>query len=108
MQAGDFNRRITIEQLSASADSYGADGGSSWSTLAADVPAHVRPISAVERVRAGREVATEALRFVLRYRSDLTANGHRIVYESKRYDITGIAEYGPRRQFLEVSGELAE
>ena len=100
MRAGDLDRRITIEQSTDTADSFGTPVPG-WSEL--DV------VWAKVRRRFGREfleggVQAEAdIVFTIRYRSDVT-HAMRVVYDADNYDIVSIIEVG-RQEGLEIAAK---
>ena len=101
MRAGKLDRRITLQTLTISRDSYGA-AIESWSTLDT-VWAGVLPLKGEEYFAAAQIVAEEQLKFRIRHRTDLTEKV-RVLYESQAYDVQHIAEIG-RRQGLELLGK---
>lgn len=98
MIVGRLDRRITIEQPTASQDAYG-EPVESWGALAT-VWAQVQPLRGEERFEAQQVGAERTVRFRIRYRSDVTEQ-MRVVYDGDVYDITAVLELG-RREGLEI------
>ena len=98
-QAGQLDRRITIQTFSETKDSFGQEV-KSFSTLAS-VWANV-----VERVgREGEDgemiAATKKVEFVIRYRTDVNEE-MRISYNSNTYKIQAIQSADARKAFLKI------
>ena len=90
-----LDRIITIQQLSVTRDSFGAQV-ETWVDLA-QVWASFTPQSAREQFRneSNIEQASNTAAFRIRYRDDLTED-MRIVHDSHEWDIEGIIEVGRR------------
>lgn len=84
-----LDRSITIEQYTDSKDAIGAPV-ISWATLAT-VFANVTFDRGKEDEVITKETATTIVTFIIRHRTDLTAK-HRILYNSKYYDIESIKD----------------
>jgi SPP1 family predicted phage head-tail adaptor len=96
-----MDRRVTIEQPTATQDSFG-EPDTTWSKLA-DVWAEVYPVRGSEEFEGQQVYAENTLGFRIRYRSDVTRK-MRIVYENDTYDIASIVEpRGTRREVLEIT-----
>jgi SPP1 family predicted phage head-tail adaptor len=98
-QAGQLDRRITIQNFSETTDSFGQQV-KSFSTLAS-VWANV-----VERVgREGEDgemiAATKKVEFVIRYRTDVDEE-MRISYNNNTYKIQAIQSADARKAFLKI------
>jgi SPP1 family predicted phage head-tail adaptor len=98
-QAGQLDRRITIQNFSETTDSFGQEV-KSFSTLAS-VWANV-----VERVgREGEDgemiAATKKVEFVIRYRTDVDEE-MRISYNNNTYKIQAIQSADARKAFLKI------
>jgi SPP1 family predicted phage head-tail adaptor len=98
-QAGQLDRRITIQTFSETTDSFGQEV-KSFSTLAS-VWANV-----VERVgREGEDgemiAATKKVEFIIRYRTDVDEE-MRIVYNNNTYKIQAIQSADARKAFLKI------
>jgi len=98
-QAGQLDRRITIQNFSETTDSFGQEV-KSFSTLAS-VWANV-----VERVgREGEDgemiAATKKVEFIIRYRTDVDEE-MRISYNSNTYKIQAIQSADARKAFLKI------
>lgn len=99
MQIGRLNRRVTIQQKSASRDAYGGEA-ITWTTVAivwaAVLPLRGREYMAIRE--AGAELTT---RFVIRYRSGVTP-AMRIVHGDAHYDIVEVIDSEDGHRFLEL------
>ena len=98
-QAGQLDRRITIQNFSETTDSFGQEV-KSFSTLAS-VWANV-----VERVgREGEDgdmiAATKKVEFIIRYRTDVDEE-MRISYNNNTYKIQAIQSADARKAFLKI------
>ena len=98
-QAGQLDRRITIQNFSETTDSFGQQV-KSFSTLAS-VWANV-----VERVGSEGEdgemiAATKKVEFVIRYRTDVDEE-MRISYNNNTYKIQAIQSADARKAFLKI------
>ena len=98
-QAGQLDRRITIQTFSETTDNFGQEV-KSFSTLAS-VWANV-----VERVgREGEDgemiAATKKVEFIIRYRTDVDEE-MRITYNSNTYKIQAIQSADARKAFLKI------
>ena len=98
-QAGQLDRRITIQNFSETTDNFGQQV-KSFSTLAS-VWANV-----VEKVgREGEDgdmiAATKKVEFIIRYRTDVDEE-MRISYNSNTYKIQAIQSADARKAFLKI------
>ena len=98
-QAGQLDRRITIQNFSETTDSFGQEV-KSFSTLAS-VWANV-----VEKVGSEGEdgemiAATKKVEFVIRYRTDVDEE-MRIIYNNNTYKIQAIQSADARKAFLKI------
>lgn len=98
-QAGQLDRRITIQTFSETTDSFGQEV-KSFSTLAS-VWANV-----VEKVgREGEDgemiAATKKVEFIIRYRTDVDEE-MRILYNNNTYKIQAIQSADARKAFLKI------
>lgn len=99
MQAGRLRQQITIQQRAIVPDATGQPV-EQWSTLAT-VPANVRMLSGSERYTpaAGQQVARNAYRVQIRYRSDVTPL-NRILHGAKVLDIEAARDPDGRQREL--------
>lgn len=98
-QAGQLDRRITIQTFSETTDNFGQEV-KSFSTLAS-VWANV-----VEKVGSEGEdgemiAATKKVEFVIRYRTDVDEE-MRILYNNNTYKIQAIQSADARKAFLKI------
>ena len=98
-QAGQLDRRITIQTFSETTDNFGKEV-KSFSTLAS-VWANV-----VEKVGSEGEdgemiAATKKVEFIIRYRTDVDEE-MRIVYNNNTYKIQAIQSADARKAFLKI------
>jgi SPP1 family predicted phage head-tail adaptor len=102
MQAGNLDRRITIQQNTPSVDSYG-DEVESWADFKT-VWANVKRKSGKETVRSDQTVADASTMFKIRYLSGLHER-MRISYNSAIYYIDSIVEFG-RQDSMEITATV--
>lgn len=101
-QAGQLDRRITLQTFSEATDSFGQEV-KTYSTLAS-VWANV-----VEKIGVGNGegekgdmiAATKKVEFIIRYRTDVNEQ-MRISYNSNTYKITAIQSADARKAFLKL------
>ena len=98
-QAGQLDRRITIQTFSETTDTFGQEV-KSFSTLA-QVWANV-----VEKVgREGEDgdmiASTKKVEFIIRYRTDVNEEMH-ISYNSNIYKVQAIQSADARKAFLKI------
>ena len=99
MRARSLGRRITFQTFTTVQDATG-EPIKTWTDLIT-VAASKLDVTGRERFTARQELAQETTVFRIRYRTDITGQA-RIVYDSKTYDIEGIAELG-RREALDIT-----
>lgn len=102
LNAGDLDRRITIQRNSPTKDAFGASKDN-WADLAT-VWAKKIEVSDAERTRAAETAAIITTRFQVRWWSlvsDLNPKD-RVLYGTLTYDIVAVKELG-RREGLEIS-----
>jgi SPP1 family predicted phage head-tail adaptor len=99
MNAGDLDRRVTLERATVTLDAFGGET-QTWATLA-EVWAQAMPVSDGEKWRAAEVAATISTRFRIRWRADLRV-GDRLIYDGRVFDIIGVKEIG-RREGLEIT-----
>ncbi|MEH6477723.1 MAG: phage head closure protein [Sneathiella sp.] len=97
MQAGKLDRRITVQELTSTPDSFGG-AVETWETLA-PIWAGVQEGSGREYFAAARVNSEVSAVFETRYRSDLTS-ANRISYNGKFYNILSVSEIGRRKGLL--------
>lgn len=94
MDAGQLDRRITLQRMTEIDDGY-ATSPSTWETLAT-VWAQLMPLSSVERAAAGENAAFGKATFRIRRDSswsDLNATD-RVQYDGRSFNILGVREDG--------------
>ena len=100
MRAGEFDRRVVLEEARESQDASGQKT-ETWVNTGA-VWAGVQPISSTERYGPQQFVAQSDTKFRLRFRPGVTPRRTlRIRYAGRIYDIQGVIETG-RREGLEI------
>lgn len=98
MNAGKLDRRVSLQVRTTTKDNTGtrletwAEESAIWAELMATTGSE----SSVDGALRERQ----ATRWRIRYRAGVSSNTHRIVYNSKTYEITGITETGGREAFL--------
>lgn len=109
MRAGTLRHRITIQEPSASQDSYGEETPVAWSTLAT-VWAAFEPLSGDERYIevADQRLAETRVRFRIRYRDDVT-HKMRVSWRSRTFNILEVRNVGGRdREVYLICEELPD
>ena len=99
MNIGRLDRRITIQSFTEAQDAVG-ELIKTWSDLIT-VSASKLDVTGRERFAARQELAQETTVFRIRHRTDINVE-MRISYDSKLYDIEGLAELG-RREGLDIT-----
>jgi SPP1 family predicted phage head-tail adaptor len=94
MIIGKLDRRIQIQSLSETRDSFGGNSPA-WNTLYS-VWASVTPLGGIEKDEADKTTATSPVTFSIRYITGLREK-MRIVYNSDIYNIISIGEPDRRR-----------
>ena len=98
MNPGKMDRRITVQVRSLSKDAAGgrveswSDAFQCWAELVSN--------ASNEGVTAGAERSSSDKQFRIRYRSNIESGTHRVLYQLKFYDITGIEEEGRQDRLL--------
>ena len=98
MDAGELDRRITLQRLSETDDGYATVAGS-WADIAT-VWAKLMPVLGAEKLAALENAGTARRKFKIRRSStveDLSAKD-RLVYNSVNHDIQDVSEMN--RDFL--------
>ena len=98
-QAGQLDRRITLQTFSESTDSFGQEV-KSYSTLAS-VWANVTEKVGSEGEDGDMIAATKRVEFIIRYRTDVNEQ-MRISYNSNIYKIQAIQSADARKAFLKL------
>lgn len=98
MNPGKMDRRITIQSRTLTKDAAGGRV-ETW-VDAFDCWAEVVTQKAGEAVTADADRATDERQFRIRYKSGIASGTHRIFYQLKFYDITGIVEEGRQHLLL--------
>lgn len=99
MRGGTLKKRITIEQLEGSLDSYGEEA-MTWVTFAS-VRASVRPVSGREYFAARQEQSEVTHKVRFRYVSGVTPD-MRINYGGRYFDIAFINDIFERHREIEI------
>lgn len=95
MRVGLFDRRVVIQSLSSGVDSSGQPT-ETWTNFLT-VWMRIVPTRGNERFTARQVVGTAVTTFEARYRSDITVDRHRLVFDGRNWDISDIRENGRRR-----------
>jgi SPP1 family predicted phage head-tail adaptor len=99
---GELNERITLQSKVYIPDGLG--GGSLSLEPVATVWAAVRPASGGETENSERVEATTKYKFILRYRTDLTA-AQVVLWRGIDYNVRAILDRGPSALYLEIEAE---
>jgi len=106
MRAGKLRRRVAIQSLTETKDTYG-EPIKSWTTVYT-VYAQVLPLRGDERAQNQQLMSRADTKFRIRYNSDMTiTTKHRLVYDGDNYDITAILEIG-RKEGWEILAHKVE
>ena len=104
--AGKLDRRIQLQSATITNDPDYNEEVQTWATYAT-VWAQMEFHRSTEGQASSREYAEMGLYFTIRHRADVSAE-HRIVYESKNYEIIGEPREIDRRRFLKMQARLVE
>ena len=103
---GDLNRRIVLRRATQSRDGFNSPV-LTFSNLTT-VWAKADPVSDGERMRAGQEYSTLAMRFQIRW-SSVVANldtKDQLIHDGRTYNIVGVKEI-ERHRWLEITAATA-
>lgn len=96
---GAMRERVAIHAQTQTVDGVG-DIATTWTQVAA-CWARMRPLSAAQVERAGRDDAIRRYEMTIRYRTDIATNS-RVVWRGRRFDVEGVTDETEQRQFLTV------
>lgn len=102
MNIGQMNKRITIQTVTTTQDSYGSQS-ESWADTVT-VWGAIWPLSGKEIVNAGQVEADFNVRIRIRYRSSVTVK-NRIKYGSRYFNIKEVINLNEKNQWLELMCE---
>ena len=105
MNPGDFDQRITIQNVTESVDTFG-QRIKSFSILAV-VWAKVEEKSGTEGEQSNQIVASKKVQFLIRYRNDVNERMP-IVYRGKIYEIESIISGDDRKRTLTIYARLSD
>jgi len=91
MDAGQLNRRITIQNYTLSGNDFSTNAGKNWANFATGVPAKFENIGGSEGETANQRQTDSFCKFIIRYRADIDTK-MRVVFNSVNYDIERIEE----------------
>ena len=98
MNPGRMNRRLTIQSVTTGTDAAGgrtetwADAFDCWGEAVTQ--------KGSEGITSDAERATDRRQFRIRYYAGLAPESHRVLYQLKFYNITGITEEGIKDRLL--------
>ena len=104
-QAGQLDRRITIQSFSTTTDDFG-EVVKSFTTLA-EVWAKVEEKNGSEGEDGNQIVATKRVEFFIRYRSDINEE-MRIQYNNETFKIEAILNADSRKAFQKIVTRWAD
>ena len=104
-QAGQLDRRITIQSFTTTTDDFG-EVVKSFTTLA-NVWAKVEEKRGHEGEDGNQLVATKRVEFLIRYRSDINEQ-MRITYNNETYKIEAILNADSRKAFQKIVTRWAD
>lgn len=105
MNPGDFDQRITIQNVTESVDTFG-QRVQSFSTLA-NVWAKVEEKSGFEGEQSNQIVAERKVQFLIRWRNDINER-MRVSYRSKIYEIESIINGDERQHTMRIHTKLSD
>ena len=105
MNPGDFDQRITIQNVTESVDTFG-QRVQTFSTLA-NVWAKVEEKSGSEGETSDQIIATRKVQFLIRWRNDINEQ-MRILYRGQIYEIESIINADARRHTMRIHTKLTD
>lgn len=99
MQSGRLNRRITIQQRTATHDALGQPL-ETWSAVAT-IWADIRHPSGIETVKAAADISIVKASIRIRFRSDITAD-MRVAHGADIYNIKAVLPDHAGREYLDL------
>lgn len=103
MRIGPLREKITVQEYSATRDSYGGEV-KTWATYATRW-ANVQSVSGREFFSSSQVNATVTTKFVLRYLEGLSTK-MRISWDGRLFDIVAVLESGNDRMMTVMAEEL--
>ena len=100
MRAGQLRHLVTIEQRSSTPDTYG-EPAQTWTTLHANQPASIEPLSGRELITAQAVQSDVTHRLRMRYVAGVQTK-HRILFGSRVFDIRAVRDVNERNIELEM------
>lgn len=101
MESGRLRHRVEVQaEAAADVDPHGPGAPGTWSTVAT-IWADVRPLRAVEIVRAQQPGLETAFVVTMRHTADVTA-GSRLKWQGRYLYVKGLTDVGGRGRTLEV------
>lgn len=102
MQAGNLNRKVTIQTPNTAKDEYNEPVGG-WLDVAS-VWADIKMLSGLETVKANADVSVVKASIRIRYRTGITA-GMRVLCDGLAYDIRAVMPDVAGRVFTDLAVE---
>lgn len=100
MRAGLLRKRITIQNTTATRDSYGAEN-ITWEDFAVNRPAQVTPLSGREFFDAQQTQSGIEVRFNIRYIKGIKPK-MRVLYNGEGYDIQSVINLEERNREIQI------
>ncbi len=100
VRAGLLRKRITIQNTTASQDTYGAQN-ITWENFAVNRPAEVTPLSGREFFDAQQTQSSIEVRFKIRYIRGIKPK-MRILYNGEGYDIQSVINLNERNREFQI------
>lgn len=104
-QAGELDRRITLQGVSTSTDAFG-QRVATYSTLA-EVWANVVESGGAEGEEGDMVAATHKVAFTIRYRADVNER-MRVVYNGVTYKILSVTPLDARKAFTKIVARYSD
>jgi SPP1 family predicted phage head-tail adaptor len=99
MSIGQMKRRVTVQAITRTADSYG--GQTETATSVATLWAYVEPLQGDEQLRAMQTGIQRPHRFTVRYRDDISA-AEELIYNGRTFDVKSVVDTDERHRELVI------
>ena len=104
LDAGDLNRRITIQRKGAGTDDWGTPLPDAWDDVT-KAWANIRNLSGLGAIKADAEAAVVKTSIRIRYRADISP-GMRVLHGTTVYDIKAVLPDEARREYVDLVCEV--
>ncbi|MDR6216174.1 phage head closure protein [Paracidovorax wautersii] len=104
LDAGDLNRRITIQRKGAGTDDWGTPLPDAWDDVT-KAWASIRNLSGLGAIKADAEASIVKTSIRIRYRTDIAA-GMRVLHGGVNYSIVAVLPDAAGREHLDLVCEV--